>query len=468
MTDTNGESVGSDRLLTCVHAISHDTTLNKARHTTLVKSQSFHLPEDSLHLSASKPSNDLIWIQQFDPRTRTFYYINATTGDCTTVKPRFVSKAKARDPSHAAALVIQCAARVRRARLIVKSLRDAPAFHAVNEHATATTDASAIMHEAYVRKCRHVNVLLDDLSLAISHRHVIASHHDDAQMVASLAALHAEFKDTWTYIKSTFDATKQVVEDPAALLHLHSEDLNTTLVQVRKACLQLHRTIASHDESFMALDLFRVNQARLQFSKWSVPAAHDDGALHKAHLRVEGQLRKTMGAAGFQSLTGGMAVPPSRSFTEWHGSVVAMLASVAAYEALLEIDASSPSTSGNNTKDTLNIENIGSTQGTLCEAAAVLPSQLQSTSAGDSRVLPKQARRTKMSLDISELRQCWIDGVKLREADLAAAAQAEKDAIHMRAVERQAIQSAQEKFRNDQHKRKLTIWEAVIEGELIP
>ncbi|ETV72788.1 hypothetical protein, variant [Aphanomyces astaci] len=320
------------------------------------------------------------------------------------------------------------------------------------------------MHEAYVRKCRHVNVLLDDLSLAISHRHVIASHHDDAQMVASLAALHAEFKDTWTYIKSTFDATKQVVEDPAALLHLHSEDLNTTLVQVRKACLQLHRTIASHDESFMALDLFRVNQARLQFSKWSVPAAHDDGALHKAHLRVEGQLRKTMGAAGFQSLTGGMAVPPSRSFTEWHGSVVAMLASVAAYEALLEIDASSPSTSGNNTKDTLNIENIGSTQGTLCEAAAVLPSQLQSTSAGDSRVLPKQARRTKMSLDISELRQCWIDGVKLREADLAAAAQAEKDAIHMRAVERQAIQSAQEKFRNDQHKRKLTIWEAVIEG----
>ncbi|RHY28157.1 hypothetical protein DYB32_006186 [Aphanomyces invadans] len=261
-------------------------------------------------------------------------------------------------------------------------------------------------------------------------------------------------------IKGTFEAAKAVVDDPASLLHLHSEDLNATLSQVRIGCVQLQHTITSHDDSFLALDVFRVNQARHRFARWKVPS-HDHGALHKAHVRVEGHLRKVLGAAAFQNHADLTEIPPTRTFTEWHDSVVSLLASVASYETLLEIDAKGTCV------DNTVAANVRSTREDAASRNPAAPLQLEDSSC-DSRSPVKRKRLANTPLTLAELRQCWVDGLRLREADEAAAAQAEKDAVRAQAVERMALRSAQEKHRLDRYARKLSIWEAVVEGTLSP
>ena len=65
---------------------------------------------------------------------------------------------------------------------------------------------------------------------------------------------------------------------------------------------------------------------------------------------------------------------------------------------------------------------------------------------------------------MAELQRCWARGLALRDRDEAAAIQAEKDAAKARAAERVQIRAAQDKFRLERSRRKLSIWEAVFEG----
>ncbi|KAH9112637.1 hypothetical protein AeMF1_013077 [Aphanomyces euteiches] len=397
----------------------------------LSKARSFHAssPDKSAVRGLTNAATDTVWSQQFDPRTKTYYYVNAATGECTETKPRFVSKGGAREPMHNAALNIQCNWRAHLARQDVQRRRAAAPTRTTEPPTTIQ-----ILHDAYDRKCKLIRLKIADLERAVENR-----RPDDA--FPHLSDLVREFEESIDAIRSTFSAVEAVIDENQDILHLRCDDINPTLTQVQSSCLRLHKAILSHEYAFLDLDAARVNAAWRQFLSWPVP----HGALEKAYLRAEGLLRKTMGITAFQSKQGldPTKLPP-HVFDEWHVQVVSLQESIHAYAELMAIEAGKERVVEAPPSDVIEKE----------EPDVVIEEAPQ----------PKRVRRPGGAYDVAELQRCWARGLALRDRDEAVAIQAEKDAVKARVAELGRICAAQEKFRLERCRRKLSIWEAVIEG----
>ncbi|KAF0694131.1 Aste57867_14971 [Aphanomyces stellatus] len=429
---------GRSSSLSVVVSVHDDTT------APLTKSNSF--ASSRRNSSPIRTSKDLIWVQQFDPRTKGYYYVNTTTGECTDEKPRFVSKASTKDPMQCAALKIQCAARNRIARQKVQQLRASMPPRATSS--STARDPCAILVEAFDRKCKHIRVLLADLATAIAARQVIADGDHD---VSDLVALGRDFEASRAQLRATFGAVEQVIDENQDILHVRGDEISASLTHVQKGCTRLQKTILAHEGAFLALDVARVNKAWTRFVQWTPPPGKKpptdpNNPLHKAYVHVEGQLRKTMGAAAFQSNAGlDVATMPPHVFQEWHVQVVSLLTSVQTYETMMMGALPKQDSHDNQT------EVHGDIHSQPMPSADVAP--------------PTKPTKKKAAYgDVAYLQACWREGLKLREADEENQVQEEKEAARAKAVERMNIRSAHDKLRAERSKRKLSIWEAVIEG----
>ncbi|OQS04816.1 hypothetical protein THRCLA_02974 [Thraustotheca clavata] len=376
------------------------------------------------------PSMNVVWIQLFDPRSCRYYYLNASTGETTYDKPRFVAKGQPERRTYAA-LTIQCAFRSHRSRKRVHDMR-------ITRTAPSTESCNGILLTAYRRKSKLIATILTDLTKEIAIRAIPG-------MDTELESILAEFRASYSYLDSTFAAVNNVIEElqDQELLTSKQEEINTTLIQVQKGCARLQKFIVEKDIAFCAFDAKQINKAWQSFALIQNNCSHisSDLSLQKAFLHCEGSFRKVMGLVAFQAGIIDINKLPIKVFREWHEAVKQALMSM------------------------VELQSVAKTAMELTPKLVVKPviiANVPTPEVVESPSPQKSPRRD--NYDIAYLQESWARGIKLREQDANERKKQQDDAIKQKEKDFKCRRDAQELYREARNKYKLTIWEAVVEG----
>ncbi|KDO24353.1 hypothetical protein SPRG_10430 [Saprolegnia parasitica CBS 223.65] len=402
-------------------------------------------------------SKEVVWIQQYDPRSRQYYYLNGSTGETTSTKPRFFSK-ELRERKSVAALTIQCALRSHIARARAAALRViAPA---------SSHTGDAVLDEAYARKTKYIASLLAAIASLLAMRTPSFATVKDAQDRDGdnnkndchldrdeLLALYEEFKSTLRSLRSTFAAVEAVIRElqDQALLSTKLEDINETLIQVQKGAVRLQRTILEKDALFCTMDAARLNAAYAAYATILSASKQRDAdiVLQKALVRCEAIFRKTMGPASVQAGRGmDVTKVAGKVFADWHDAVTVAVESVHELEEAAKVLPTVPVV-------------------VAVEAApVVVPATPPLVPAAIPEAAPvsetKSPRRS--SYDVAYLQERWARGLDLRAKDAEVQLQHASDAERQRSHAFQDRVYAQAQYQEERNRCKLTIWEAVVEG----
>ncbi|EQC40141.1 hypothetical protein SDRG_02791 [Saprolegnia diclina VS20] len=397
-------------------------------------------------------SKEVVWIQQYDPRRRQYYYLNGSTGETTLAKPRFFSK-ELRERKSVAALTMQCALRSHLARTRAAALR-------VGAPATSHT-GDAVLDEAYARKTKHIASLLTDIANLLVLRtpsfvNASSTDNDDDNKDTEghldrdeLLALYAEFESTLRSLTSTFAAVEAVIrelQDQALLLTKH-EDINETLIQVQKGAVRLHRTILEKDARFCEMDAARLNAAYATYTTMVAESKQRDttSVLQKALRRCEAIFRRTLGPAAVQTGRGmDVTKVAGKVFADWHDAVTMAVESVRELEAAANVPI---------TPAVVAVD--------VAPIVEAVPPPLVATVMPE---VPETKSPRRSSYDVAYLQARWASGLKLRAKDADAQRQRASAAEQQRYHAFQDRVYAQAQYREERNRCKLTIWEAVVEG----
>jgi hypothetical protein len=433
------------------------------------------LEEVSSDKSQNNSANgkDIVWIQQYDPRSNQFYYINPLTGVVTYIKPRFVSKGPL-DKKNSSAVSIQCAFRSKVSRNKVQHMKQ---IQSANRSIMGTGYGS-MLGEAYSRKCKHITAMLQDIAEAIKIREMSSF---ECNSFPRLKELLNEFNEAKSILSTTFDSVESVIResrDNQDLLSSKREELDTTLIQVQKGSSQLYRYIESKDPDFVALDVTRVNDAWKSFDAYrkKLLRISKNESLQKAVVKTEGYFRKVMGGPVFQAGLGlDAARMPTKVFHEWHSQVSLVMTNMEEFVQLFD-EAAVPHDDDDDDEQRNNgvpERHVSTTTDAPNEDSAKEITSIQASF--DALVLdPLAIDKPRCLYDNAYLQECWEKGLKMRDADTQRIApQAENKSVPRRSLQMHLQyddDDARAAHLDDQrriHSHSVSIWEAVVEGSTI-